>query len=388
MEFVDTILPHYSGACYLFDIGVLKQRVETLRSALPAGTDICYAIKANPFLTREIAPWVERLEICSPGEWEICRQLGVPSEKMVISGVNKPEWQIAALAEDGDFRGIITVESLLQWQWLAHHAQQAGRTLPVLLRLTNGSQFGINESDILEILHSPAPQLEVRGIQFFSGTQKQSVKKLRRELNQLDSLLLKIWEECGISLEELEYGTGFPVAYFEPEGFDEASFLKEFSELLQSLQCGAHITLEIGRSIAASCGKYYTRIVDKKTNKGQNYLLTDGGMNHLVYFGQQMAMSLPPFFVVGKQDWPAADTWNICGSLCSMNDITVKQAPLPPVEVGDILCFEQTGAYCMTEGMSLFLSRDLPAVYVKLENGELHCIRRKIETAQFNLPQY
>ena len=53
------------------------------------------------------------------------------------------------------------------------------------------------------------------------------------------------------------------------------------------------ITLELGRSVAASCGKYYTHIVDIKKNKETDYVLVDGGMHHLVYFGQAMAMKRP-----------------------------------------------------------------------------------------------
>lgn len=48
-----------------------------------------------------------------------------------------------------------------------------------------------------------------------------------------------------------------------------------------------------------------------------------------------------------------------------MNDIIAKQISLPDIEIGDVICFENTGAYCMTEGISLFLSRDIPSVYIK-----------------------
>ena len=42
----------------------------------------------------------------------------------------------------------------------------------------------------------------------------------------------------------------------------------------------------------------------------------------------------------------------------------------------------------MTEGISLFLSRDIPAVYLLHENGELRCVREAIPTEYFNLPKY
>ena len=65
-----------------------------------------------------------------------------------------------------------------------------------------------------------------------------------------------------------------------------------------------------------------------------------------------------------------------------------KAAPLPEMEIGDALVFENAGAYCMTEGMSLFLSRDLPQIYLIGEDGELYRARASFETYTLNTPHY
>ena len=65
-----------------------------------------------------------------------------------------------------------------------------------------------------------------------------------------------------------------------------------------------------------------------------------------------------------------------------MNDIIAKQISLPDIEIGDVICFENTGAYCMTEGISLFLSRDIPSVYIKKEDGTYLCVRDSFEQTQ------
>ena len=161
-----------------------------------------------------------------------------------------------------------------------------------------------------------------------------------------------------------------------------------FSEIIKGMQFKGRIILELGRSIVASCGKYYTHIVDIKQNKNQNYVIVDGGMHHLVYFGQQMAMKRPFFSVIGKDSISEEKLWTVCGSLCSMNDIVVKQVCLADISIGDVLCFDNTGAYCMTEGISLFLTRDLPAVYIKKENGDIFCVRKTFETKELNIPKY
>lgn len=386
----ELILKEQKNAFYVFDTAVLKSRIAFLREHLPRGVELCYAVKANPFIPKEIENETERFEICSPGEADICCGLGIASEKMVISGVYKTPEVIEAMVSDASFSGIFTAESVSQFELHCSLSKKYGRKLRVLLRLTNDSQFGMNAEDIEAIIkdRGDQPGISLIGVQYFSGTQKTSIKKYRRELEMLDGFLKKLKEKYSYEAEELEYGTGFPFSYFKGDSLDEEELLAGFSEILNGLEFRGRIILEIGRSIAASCGKYYTHIVGIKTNKGVNYALIDGGMHHLVYYGQQMAMKQPHLHVVGK-DWIVQDKlWTVCGSLCSMNDIVVKQLPLPEIEVGDVLCFENTGAYCMTEGISLLLSRDLPAVYIRKENGELYCVRRAYETKEINFPKY
>lgn len=387
---LNRLLQENKTAFYVFDIGKLKARIAHLQAALPPEVVLCYAVKANTFITKELIDTIHRFEICSPGEAEICRAVGVPSENMVISGVYKTPEVMEAMVADPSFHPIYTVESLEQYELFRRLAKTYGRTLPLLLRLTNGSQFGINKGDIEAIVarRGETPEVDILGIQFFSGTQKTSLKKLKREVGKLDDLLTLLEEKYGFAAQELEYGPGFPVNYFQSDELDEAELLSGFSELLHGMIHHPKVTLELGRSIAASCGTYYTHIVDLKRNQEQNYALVDGGMHHLVYFGQHMAMKQPFFHVCGKETLPATDQWNICGSLCSMNDVMTKQSPLPDLALGDVLAFENAGAYCMTEGISLFLSRDIPAVYLLLENGTAVQVRKAFDTATLNQPNY
>ena len=388
-DFIEKIRNECESSFYVFDIGELKRRISYLRENLPPYAELCYAVKANPFISEEIENDVERFEICSPGEADICKAVGIDSKKMVISGIYKTPSFIEALVSDESFKGIFTIESVNQYELLLGLSEKYGRELEVLPRLTNDSQFGMDEADVETIISRRAQnRLNVVGIQYFSGTQKTSLKKYRRELEYLSGFLGRLREEYSFEARELEYGTGFPVSYFAGDKLDEPALLSGFSDILEELPQKPRIILELGRSIAASCGKYYTHIVDIKKNKGQNYALTDGGMHHIVYFGQYMAMKQPFVSVLGKDGSVSDVQWTVCGSLCSMNDIIVKQLALPEINVGDILCFENAGAYCMTEGISLLLSRDLPAVYLVRENGELYRLRKPFETKQLNMPEY
>lgn len=378
------------GAFYVFDIGALHAQVAHLKERLPEGVRLCYAVKANPFIAGELGEDVARYEICSPGEWAVCAALGLPSEKAVVSGLYKSEAFIRERVSDPGFHGILTVESTQQYRQICDAARDTGRGATVLLRLTNGSQFGLDEADAAAIIEGRAahPDVDIAGMQFFSGTQKTSVKKLAREIEAMDAFMLRMRDECGYAAREFEYGPGLPAASFREDAFDVDGILAALSDSLRGMRARAQITLELGRGIAAGCGRYFTHVMDLKRNQDQDYAITDGGMHQLVYYGQFMAMKQPFVSVAGKEDRPAGGKWNVCGALCSMNDLLVKQAELPRLEVGDLLCFENAGAYCVTEGMSLFLSRDIPAVYLKHADGTLTRVRENIETAHLNTPDY
>ncbi len=51
---------------------------------------------------------------------------------------------------------------------------------------------------------------------------------------------------------------------------------------------------------------------------------------------------------------------------------------------GDIFLFHNTGAYSVTEGIALFLNRQLSRGVSVKENGETILVRDAIETSAFN----
>lgn len=385
-EQISRIAEQFGTPSYVFDLTALHRRVDYLKASLPERVALCYAVKANAFITGALDALVPRFEICSPGEYRICDALGIAGEKMVISGVYKTPDFIRELTRREDI-GMYTVESEEQLRLLRDCSRAVGRPLPVLLRLTSGNQFGLDKEILIRAIAENNPSLlDIHGIQFFSGTQKASVKKLKRELEKLDALIDQLWEEQGFLCRELEYGPGLPAFYFEGDSFDEDAHMAGFSEAINSLRFDGQLTFELGRGIAASCGTYLTSVVDKKSNKGQNYAIVDGGMNHLVYFGQSMAMRVPHMQVCPPRALEGEEVWNLCGALCTANDILVKQLPVPGLALGDVFAFENTGAYCMIEGISLFLSRDLPQVLLLQEDGSVTRVREYVPTWPLNTP--
>lgn len=207
----------YNTPCYLFDLDAFTSRIHRMGEILGKQVNICYAMKANPFLTAAAARTAAGLEVCSPGEYAICRRAHVPARNIVLSGVNKEEAHIrSVMAEQG--AGTYTAESLNQLLLLETCAAAAGLTgVRVLLRLTSGNQFGMDEEDVLASIRNRGsyPHLDLTGLQYYSGTQKKGLERIKKELEKLDLLLGFVREQLDFEFRELEYGPGFQIPYLK-----------------------------------------------------------------------------------------------------------------------------------------------------------------------------
>lgn len=103
----------------------------------------------------------------------ICIESGVDLSKTVVSGVYKTDDFIESLIKNGTQVNCFTVESFTQYELLTHLALKYSRRIKLLLRLTSGNQFGLDESGVKEIISSNDPDTaEIIGIQYFRALRK------------------------------------------------------------------------------------------------------------------------------------------------------------------------------------------------------------------------
>lgn len=397
---------------YVFDTDEFAKRAAMIRAALDCKggrrIPLCFSIKANPFLLHRLPEGLDHVEVCSPGELEICIALGVKPESIIYSGVMKEKCDIERAVSYG--AGILTCESIRHAALISevmlegmpegvHEAEFAETKAHVILRLTSGNQFGMSIDDIEYIMSHPDEfkGITVMGIHYYSGTQK-SLRKINKDLEKIKSALTGLKEKYGFEPQLVEYGPGLYVEYFEDDWQEkEKQSLDEAAEVLREFAVEYPLGIEMGRFLAASCGKYYTQVKDLKSTGDANYAILDGGINHLNYFGQRMAMQVPPIKVYGGEvseneekpgveltQMPDAD-YTLCGSLCTVADVLVREVKLKKLEIGDILEFAHCGAYSVTEAPALFLSRQLPAIYAYSKGCGYECLREHIPAAEINL---
>ena len=62
----------YGTPTFVFDTDALQARVRAIQTIWGREIDLCYSIKANPFLLPAMMQVTARLEVCSPGELSLC----------------------------------------------------------------------------------------------------------------------------------------------------------------------------------------------------------------------------------------------------------------------------------------------------------------------------
>ena len=378
----------YKTPFYLFDIDELIQNVERIRKLSGEDINICYAMKANPFLVAALAERVNRIEACSAGEYDICRNQGIKPEKIILSGVLKKKEELERIFRKEMTLPVVTAESKEQFLLISELAQKYERNIRIMLRLTSGNQFGMElslvEELMIEILENP--YLKIAGLHYFSGTQKTDVSFMTQELLYLNGIYKQFKKRYGIELDEMEYGPGIYVEYFQKQkGWEVEAAFQKLRMCVKNMSFQGTLTLELGRSLTATCGYYVTTIQELKQNGNESYAIVDGGIHQMHYDGQIMGMRLPFYRQLPRKSCKGA-YWNICGALCTVNDVLAKNMWLNEVHRGDVLVFEKMGAYSITEGIALFLSRELPGILVYRKITGLIQFRPSILTSLFYKP--
>ncbi|MBR4760482.1 MAG: alanine racemase [Lachnospiraceae bacterium] len=406
---IKAIIRTYKTPFYLYHEKVLSDICGRTREMLP-GIGLCFAMKAAPVLTGVMDRYADRLEVCSPGEFEICVRAGIAPEKILVSGVNKSPESVQRFLECAGEKARYTIESERHLQLLEEGAKAADLKLHCYIRLSSGNQFGVDTEVFWKVLNAieASQYLTFAGVHFFSGTQKAG-NRIEKELCMLSEFGAEIEKRIGRKAE-LEYGPGLSIFYFET-GKTETP-----EETLQSLSDSVRIsgirdsfsgiTFEYGRFLAARSADYYSAVADLKETEGTPYAILEGGIHQVAYYGSMSGMKIPHLEAIniagqaeiGGNAGITDDTeipddidsegetreYVLAGSLCSVNDILARSANLPVLSIGDVIRFPLAGAYALTEVPALFLSRDLPAILLQSRSGEVRVLRRHMETNQIN----
>ena len=361
---------------FAYDRSLLDARVSALRTALPQGVKLHYAMKANPMpaVVAHMARLVDGIDVASAGELKVALDVGADPAEISFAGPGKRDQELLQSVAAGV---LVNVESVRELPVLAAASQALGLPARVAIRVNpdfelKGSgmkmgggpkQFGLDAELVPEVLATVGRLgLAFEGFHLFAGSQNLRPESICEAQSKSYELALHLAEHAPTPVVFLNLGGGFGIPYFPGE---KPLDLAPIGANLASLQAraqrempAASFVIELGRYLVGEAGVYVTRIVDRKVSRGQVFLVTDGGLNHQLAasgnFGQVVRKNYP-VTIGNRAASTQRETASVVGPLCTPLDLLADRMDLPVAQVGDLAVVYQSGAYGPSASPQAFL---------------------------------
>lgn len=374
---------------YVYDLGSLGTHAAAIRSALPAGVQFYYAIKANPdpAVLRTLVPHTDGFEVSSGGEITHAAA-AVPGVALAFGGPGKTAAELTAGIGAGVSR--FHVESPHELSLLDAAGRAAGRTVDALLRVNlapparqgapvaaargepalvmggTPSSFGMDMLLLEECVKALAAtaSVRVRGLHAHLASGLGAGEALASTARLLE--FGRPWcARHGVHQPEFNIGGGMAVDYLRPGAlFDWPGYGRGLAALARDDET---LRIEPGRAVTAYCGWYLTRVLDVKRSHGEAFAVVAGGTHHLRTPAAR-GHSQPVAVIAsgsGGRHRPAVsgEAVTITGQLCTPRDVLARRVPVPGLRVGDLIVFGLTGAYAWNISHHSFLMHPPPAFH-------------------------
>lgn len=366
---------------YAYDRRVITERVKRLRSDLPEGVQLHYAVKANPMpaVVQHLARLVDGMDVASAGEMHIALDTGIAPAAISFAGPGKTETELHQAVAAGI---VVNLESESEMERIATIGAHFGVRPRVAVRVNpefelkssgmkmsgGPKQFGVDAERVPAMLaRMSALRLDFEGFHIFSGAQNLRADAIREAQAKTIALGIALAKHAPGPVHTLNIGGGFGIPYFPgEEALDVPSIGTHLAKLLPEARRGlprARIVLELGRYLVGEAGVYVCRVIDRKISRGHTYLVTDGGLHHHLAasgnFGQVIRKNYPLIVgnrVVGSE----RETVSVVGPLCTPLDVLADNMEMARADVGDLIVVFQSGAYGLTASPTAFLRHPAP----------------------------
>ncbi len=348
-----------------------------------------YAIKAcpNPFLMKILREEGFGIDCSSMAELVLAEKLGMRGEEIMFTSNDTPDYEYRKARELG---AIINLDDISHIEYLEKHA---GLPELICFRYNPGS---LKEGNTI-IGHPEEAKYGFTRDQLFEGYQMLIDKGVKRfglhtmvASNELDpeyfvetaqilfDLIVELNQKLGIRFEFVNLGGGIGIPYRpeqKPVDLDQmsAGIRKLYQEKIEANGLAPlKLCFESGRAITGPFGYLVTRTLHiKKTYK--NYVGLDACMANLMR--PALYGSYHHITVLGKENQPATQIYDVTGSLCENNDKFAINRNLPEVEPGDLIVIHDAGAHGHSMGFN-YNGKLRSSELLLRENGEVVQIRR------------
>ena len=397
-EQVEQIAAVYPTPFHLYDEKGIRENAKALKEAFAwnEGFREYFAVKAtpNPYLMKILNEYGCGCDCSSMTELMLSEAIGVTGECIMFSSNDTPVEEFAYANKLG---AIINLDDITHIDVLEETLGYIPETISCrfnpggIFKISNDimdnpgdSKYGMTTEQIFEafkILKSKGAKNF--GIHAFLASNTVTNEYYPLLAKILFELAVKLEKETGADIKFINLSGGIGIPYRPEQEANDIKAIGEgvrqaYEEVLTPAGMGdVAIYAELGRYMMGPYGCLVTKAIhEKHTHK--EYIGVDACAVNLMR--PAMYGAYHHITVLGKENEPCDQMYDVTGSLCENNDKFAIDRMLPVIEKGDYLVIHDTGAHGFAMGYN-YNGKLKSAELLLKEDGSVQLIRRA-ETAK------
>uniref|UniRef100_UPI004056F1CA diaminopimelate decarboxylase n=1 Tax=Agathobacter sp. TaxID=2021311 RepID=UPI004056F1CA len=395
---VEEIVKDYPTPFHLYDEAGIRANAKAVQEAFAwnKGFREYFAVKAtpNPFILNILKEYDCGCDCSSMTELMMAKVCGFDGKHIMFSSNDTPLEEFAYANELGaiinldDFTHIKCLEETLGYipETISCRYNPGG-----IYELSNGimdnpgdSKYGMTKEQLIEgfrvMKEKGAKHFGVHAFLASNTVTNEYYPKLARELFEL---AVEIKEKTGCHIAFVNLSGGVGVAYTPEQTPNDICAIgegvhKAYDEVL--IPAGMEdvaIFTEMGRFMLAPYGCLVTQAIHEK-HIYKEYIGVDACAVNLMR--PAVYGSYHHITVLGKEEAPCTETYDVVGSLCENCDKFAVDRKLPKIDKGDYLVIHDTGAHGFSMGYNY--NGKLKSAELLLQTDDSVKMIRREETAE------
>jgi len=391
-EQLQKIVDQYGTPFHIYDEKAIKENAKKLAAAFAwaPGFKEYFAVKAapNPYIMKVLKEEGFGADCSSLAELILSEKVGITEEDIMFTSNNTSADEFVKAMELG---AIINLDDITHIDYLEKHA---GIPEVISFRYNPGplrgggnaiignpeeAKYGLTREQIFEAYKVMRDKGVKRfGIHTMVISNELDPDYFIETAKMMFDLMVDLHKELGIRFEVVNFGGGIGIPYQPNEAPVDYEIIGQGVKKLYEEKIAVNglapmnLALECGRVITGPYGYLVTTAMHRK-NIYKNYIGVDASMADLMRPGMYGAYH--HLTVVGKENEPHDQVYDVTGSLCENCDKFAVDRNLPKIDTGDILVIHDTGAHGHAMGFN-YNGKLRSAELLLKTDGRVEMIRR------------
>ena len=385
---------------HLYDEAGIRKNAENLKKAFSwnKGFKEYFAVKAtpNPFLINILREYGCGCDCSSVTELMLSKAIGAVGDDIMFSSNDTPP---AEFKYADDLGAIINLDDITHIDILEKTLGYLPKKLSCrynpggyfsiannIMDNPGDAKYGMTTEQLFEAFKiMKSKGVEEFGIHAFLASNTVTNEYYPTLAKTLFEVAVKLKEETGAHIKFINLSGGIGIPYRpDQEGNDIFEIGKGVEKVYNEVLVPAGmddvaIYTELGRFMLAPYGALVTRAINEK-HTHKEYIGVDACAVNLMrpaIYGAYHHIT-----VMGKENEPCDQKYDVTGSLCENNDKFAIDRMLPKIDMGDLLFIHDTGAHGFAMGYNYNGKLKSAEILLK-EDGSFDLIRRAETPADY-----